>query len=56
MPDSNGRIPPVAFRMSDEEWERVFEPEPELDTEEPEFEIEWTPDWSLDGATFTPDP
>jgi len=51
MPDASGRIPPVAFTMSDEEWEFVFGDD--LDTEEPEFDIEWTPDWSLDGATFT---
>lgn len=24
MPDANGRIPPVAYSLSTEQWERIF--------------------------------
>lgn len=55
MPEADGRIRPAFYSLSEEEWERIFGPEedePELDTDEPEYDIVWTPDPSLDGAWF----
>jgi hypothetical protein len=32
----------------------VWDPDP-VEIDPPEMVIEWTPDWSLDGAEFTPE-
>lgn len=50
MPDSNGRF--LGIQVPALPWEND---EPELDTTEPEFDIVWTPDPSLDGAHFEPE-
>ena len=67
MPDANGNIKGAFFRA--ESWLRVFGPtsstsgndancqgpEGDCSCKTPEVEIEFTPDWSLDGVTFTPE-
>lgn len=57
MPDANDRIIPTFYSLTAARHAEIFGPEdePELDIEEPEWDIVWTPDPSLDGAHFTPD-
>lgn len=57
MPDAQGHFRSAFYGLTAARHAEIFGPdeEPELDTEEPEFEITWTPEWDLDGATFIPE-
>lgn len=57
MPDAQGHFRSAFYGLTAARHAEIFGPdeESELDTEEPEFEITWTPEWDLDGATFIPE-
>lgn len=57
MPDAHNNFKSAFYGLTEERHRAIFGPddEPELDTEEPEWEIVWDPDPSLDGATFIPE-